>query len=756
MYEEIIKRMTLEQKAALCVGRDFWHTCAAPEAGVPSIMMTDGPHGLRKQSEAADHLGINDSEPATCFPSGAGLCSSWNTELASRVARAIAREAQAQNVGIVLGPAINIKRSPLCGRNFEYLSEDPYLAGEMAVSYVEAMQGEGVAASVKHYAVNNQETARMTIDARVSERALREIYLYPFEQVARRADPKTFMCSYNRVNGVYASENGRLLDELLRGEWGFRGFVMSDWGAVDQRVPALEAGLELQMPGDGGQGAAKLVRAVRDGELSERVLDRAVERLLGVLDWAARNHVPDAHFDRDAHHALAVEAALETMVLLKNEGMLPLKPGRLGVVGELAERPIYQGGGSSHIKPTRLDAPLSCLKARFPELVYARGYDAAGLEAGKVAGGANAAELRDEALARVADCDDIIVFAGYYDTEGGDRADMRLPAAQCELIEKLAALPGKRVTVVLECGAPVEMPWADDVDAIMMAYLGGQGVGEALARLLCGEAEPSGRLAESFPYRLEDTPCYLNFPGDGEQVHYNEDIFVGYRYYGMLNRPDGGVRFPFGHGLSYTRFEYSNVRASAAEFDAAQGVSVELDVRNAGQRAGAEVVQLYVQKLCGTALRPRMELKGFAKLRLEPGQTRHVKLNLNARAFEYWNEKAGAFVTDSGKYRLLVCASSQDVRAAIDVEVRSVSAHRPVYDRNSCLGAIMRDEAARKRIRPLLEALMGEMERPDDDADMANMMRRMMEYMPLRGLAMLSGGAFGEKQLSELLELLNG
>ena len=756
MYEEVIRHMTLEEKAALCVGRDFWHACAVPEANIPSVMMTDGPHGLRKQSEAADHLGINDSEPATCFPSGAGLCSSWNTDLAARVARAIAHEAQAQNVGIVLGPAINIKRSPLCGRNFEYLSEDPYLAGEMAVSYVNAMQGEGVATSVKHYAVNNQETARMTIDARVSERALLEIYLYPFEQVARRADPKTFMCSYNRVNGVYACQNKWLLDELLRGEWGFKGFVMSDWGAVDQRVPALEAGLELQMPGDGGEGAKKLVNAVKDGSLDERILDRAVERLLGVLDWSARNHRQDVRVDAAEHHALAVDAALETMVLLKNGGMLPLKPGKLCVVGELAARPIYQGGGSSHIKPTQLALPLDCLKARFSELTYVRGYDASRLEAGDTASGADAAALLDEALLAAKDCDDIIVFAGYYDTEGGDRTDMRLPEAQSALIERIAALPGKRVTVVLECGAPVELPWADSVNAIMMAYLGGQGGGEALARLLCGEANPSGKLAESFPYRLEDTPCYLNFPGDGEKVHYNEDIFVGYRYYGMMNRPDGGVRFPFGYGLSYTRFEYENARVSAEEFTDAQGVSVELDVRNAGERAGAEVVQVYVQKLCGTALKPRMELKGFAKVKLEPGQSGHVKLNLNMRAFSYWNEKAGAFVTDSGKYRVLVCASSQDVRAAFDVTLHSTSAYRPVYDRNSCLGAILRDEAACERVKPLLDAFLGAMEKPDDDADMANMMRRMMEYMPLRGLSMLSGGLFGEEQLNELLELLNG
>ncbi len=755
MYEDVIKRMTLEDKAALCVGLDFWHARAVPEAGIPSIMMTDGPHGLRKQSEAADHLGINDSVPATCFPSGAGLCSSWNVELAARVARAIAREAQAEGVGIVLGPAINIKRSPLCGRNFEYLSEDPYLAGEMAVSYVSALQGEGVAASVKHYAVNNQETARMTIDARVSERALREIYLYPFEQVARRADPKTFMCSYNRVNGEYACQNRHLLDELLRGEWGFKGFVMSDWGAVDRRVPALEAGLELQMPGDGGEGARALVRAVRDGSLSERVLDRAVERLLGVLDWAARNHRPDARADRAAHHALAVEAALETMVLLKNEGALPLSAGRLCVVGELAQRPVYQGGGSSHIKPTRLDAPLDCLRARFADLKYARGYDAAGLESGKASGEVDVA-LLDEALAAAADCDQVVVFAGYYDTEGCDRADMQLPAAQRALIERIALMPGKRVTVVLECGAPVELPWADEVDAIMMAYLGGQGVGEALARLLCGEANPSGRLAESFPFRLQDTPCYLNFPGDGEQVHYNEDIFVGYRYYDMLDQPDGGVRYPFGHGLSYTRFEYENARVSAAEFTDEQGVSVELDVRNAGERAGAEVVQLYVQKLCGTSLRPRKELRGFAKLRLEPGCSGHVKFNLNMRAFAYWNEKAGAFVTDSGKYRLLVCASSRDVRAAFDVTLQSTNSYRRAYDRNSCLGEILRDEAACARVQPLLEAFMGAMDKPDDDADMANMMRRMMEYMPLRGLSMLSGGLFGEEQLSELLELLNG
>lgn len=752
MFEHAIEKMTLEEKAALCSGLDFWHSCAVPQADVPSVMMTDGPHGLRKQAAEADHLGINESVPATCFPSGAGLCSSWDTALIADVARAIAREAQAGEVGIVLGPAVNIKRSPLCGRNFEYYSEDPYLAGEMAVSYIDALQGEGVGASVKHFAVNNQETARMTVDARVSERALREIYLYPFEQAVTRAQPRTVMGSYNRINGEYACQNSWLLDRVLRGEWGFEGAVVSDWGAVDDRVSALKAGLELQMPGDAGEGARAIVRAVESGALDERVLDGAVERLLRVLDWVARSHRPGATFDADAHHALALRAALEAAVLLKNEGALPLEPGaRLCVVGELAAEPIYQGGGSSHIKPTRLDTPLERLRARFPELGYARGYDAAHADAPGEA-------LIDEALARAQDSDAVVVFAGYYDTEGGDRADMKLPRAQDALIERLAAAAharGARIAVVLECGAPVEMPWLESVDAVLMGYLGGQACGEALAQLLSGEVSPSGKLAETFPRSVEDTPCYLNFPGDGRTVRYAEDVFVGYRYYDMFSKDRGAVLMPFGHGLSYTRFEYVGARMSSCSFTDAEGATVEVDVRNAGDRPGAEVVQLYVQKLCGTALHPKKELKGFARIALAPGETGTVTMKLNMRSFACWNESEGAFVTDSGAYIIWIGSSSDNMQARFDVEVRAAQARRPVYDRNSCVGEVLRDEAACARVKPLLEAFMGAMETPDDDSDMANMMRRMMEYMPLRGLAMMSGGLFGEEQLTELLDMLN-
>lgn len=747
MFEEAIRKMSLEDKAAICAGQDFWHSRAIPEADIPSIMMTDGPHGLRKQAADADHLGINDSVPATCFPSGAGLCSSWDTGLIADVARAIAREAQAGGVGIVLGPAINIKRSPLCGRNFEYFSEDPYLAGEMAVSYVNALQGEGVGASVKHYAVNNQETARMTIDARVSMRALREIYLYPFEQAARRAHPKTYMGAYNRVNGTYACQNGWLLDDMLRGEWGFDGFVMSDWGAVDDRVASLKAGMELQMPGDGGAGAAAIVRAVRAGELDERVLDRAVERIMRVMDWCARNH-REGECDMDANDALAKRAALKAAVLLKNEGALPLLAGDgsgLCVLGALAETPIYQGGGSSHIKPTHMTTPLAALCARFAGLRYAPGYDAERPDAVDET-------LIGEALNAAKGCTDAVVFAGYYDTEGGDRTDMRLPAAQNELISRLIA-QGARVTVVLQCGAPVEMPWADSVNAIMMGYLGGQQGGEAMAALLAGEVSPSGKLAESFPYRLEDTPCFLNFPGDGRTVEYREDIFVGYRYYDMLG--ETAVRFPFGHGLSYTRFDVTGARISAEHLSGGEEVAVEADVRNAGSVAGGEVLQLYVQKECGTALHPIKELKGFARIELKPGESGKVSMKLNADSFAYWNESAAAFVTDSGRYRILLGRSARDMLAAFDIEVTSDSAPRPVYTRNSCVGEILRDDRACAKVQPLLEVFMGAMAHPDDDADMAGMMQRMMEYMPLRGLAMLSGGLFGEEQLSELLALLN-
>ena len=512
----LIGKMTLEEKAGLCSGSDFWHTKDVERLSIPSLMMSDGPHGLRKQEEGADHLGIHDSIKAVCFPAACATACSFDRTLLYEMGSALGKECRAEGVAVLLGPAVNIKRSPLCGRNFEYFSEDPFLAGELACAFVQGVQGEGAGVSVKHFAANNQETRRMSVSSEVSERALREIYFPAFEKVVKDAKPATVMCSYNKLNGVYASENEWLLTDVLRKEWGFGGFVVSDWYAVSDRVKGLQAGLDLEMPGGDEENDKKIVAAVRCGELSEEVLDEAVERILRVILPLSKERT--APFERERDHKKAVSIAAESAVLLKNEGALPLALGEdVLFVGEFAERPRFQGGGSSHINAWRAEGALA-----FAEGVrYVRGFgtDGEGTE-----------EDMKEALAAAKEAKTVVVFAGLpdrYESEGYDRTHMRLPEAEDRLIDALCEA-GKKVVVVLHSGSPVEMPWIGKVDAVLEMYLAGEGAGEAAVRLLTGEENPSGKLAESFPLRLEDTPSFLNFPGDRERVRYAEDVFVGY------------------------------------------------------------------------------------------------------------------------------------------------------------------------------------------------------------------------------------
>ncbi|AEI39946.1 beta-glucosidase family protein [Paenibacillus mucilaginosus] len=750
--QELISQMTLEEKAGMCSGLDFWHLKGVERLGIPSVMVTDGPHGLRKQKASADHLGLFDSVPATCFPSAAGLACSWDRELIRRVGVALGEECQAENVAVLLGPGANIKRSPLCGRNFEYFSEDPYLSSEMAASHIAGVQSQGVGTSLKHFAVNNQEHRRMSVDAVVDERTLREIYLASFEGAVKQSQPWTVMSSYNRVNGTYASENEFLLTDILKNEWGHEGFVVSDWGAVDERADALAAGLELEMPASGGVGERKVVEAVQSGRLSMEALDRAVERLLTIIFRAVDHRKPGAAYDPAEHHRLAREVARESMVLLKNErSLLPLSKGsHLAVIGAFADKPRYQGGGSSHIVPTQLDQPVEEIRKLADAsavVTYAQGYR---LES----------DMADEALTEEAKraasaADTAVIFAGLpdrYESEGYDRTHLSLPANQIRLIEEVAAVQPKVVVVLLN-GSPVEMPWIGSAQAVLEGYLGGQAVGGAVADLLYGEANPCGKLAETFPEQLSDNPSYLFFPGEGDRVEYREGIFVGYRYYDTKNvKP----LFPFGYGLSYTTFEYTSLTLDKKRIQDTESVTVRVTVKNTGAAAGKEIVQLYVKDAESTVIRPAKELKGFAKVFLQPGEERTVSFVLDKRAFAYYNVDLKDWHVETGEFHILAGSSSQHIVLQDSVVVESTAALRKTYTRNTTLGDLLQDAAAREKAQGLLQAFQeasGFAAGPEDDH--ADMMAAMMKYMPLRALVGFSQGALTEQTLEDLLKELN-
>ncbi|GGI44178.1 beta-glucosidase-like glycosyl hydrolase [Agromyces flavus] len=650
----------LAEQAALLSGASFWATREG--RGIRSLTLVDGPHGIRLQREGGDHLGLNASVPATCFPPGVALGSSWDPALAREIGEAIGREARALGVDVVLGPGINIKRSPLGGRTFEYLSEDPRLTGVLATEWVRGLQSTGVGASLKHFAVNGQETDRMRVSAEVDERTLREIYLPAFERVVKDAAPATVMSAYNAINGVFSSENRWLLTELLRDEWGFDGLVVSDWGAIKDRVEALAAGLDLEMPTSGDEGTEAILAAVRGERLDRAVVEASVERLRRLAEQTAPDvaAAPFA-FDADAHHALARRAAAASVVLLRNEdATLPLRAGqRVAVIGELAVDPQYQGGGSSNVNATRVDVPLDEIRRALGDdrVAYAAGYERAADEATRDA-------LLAEARAAAASADVVVVFAGLYEidqSEGFDREHLDLPSAQVAAIQAVAAV-AKRTVVVLSNGGVVSLePWHDDVDAIVEGWALGQAVGGALADVLTGVVNPSGRLAETIPLALADTPTYLNFPGEQEVVRHGEGVFVGYRYYTSADRV---VRYPFGHGLSYTGFE---VEAFEVETTGADTAVARVTVRNAGPMAGAEVVQLYVAPARSKVRRPARELGAFAKVELAPGESTILSLELERRAFAHWDARGSRWWVAPGTYRLELGRSASDIVAARDL-----------------------------------------------------------------------------------------
>jgi beta-glucosidase len=655
-HADKLDQLTTDEKASLLDGIDLWHTQPIARLGIPSIMLSDGPHGMRVQLDDADHLGVENSLPATCFPPAVALASTWNVEVVRSVASALADEARAAGVSVLLGPGINMKRLPLCGRNFEYYSEDPMLAGELGTAFVTGAQARGVGVSLKHFAANNQETERMSISVRADERTLREIYLSAFETVVRRAQPWTVMCSYNRINGVFASEDPWLLTRVLREDWGFEGLVVSDWGAVNRRDRAVAAGLDLEMPSSTGAGTSVIVRALAEGSLSVAELDLAARRVLELVDRAVAADKGPTTVDFAHQHAVAKAAAVEGAVLLKNDGgILPLAAtgGPVAVIGEFARTPRFQGAGSSQVNSIQVDSALDGLRAGLDgsrEVLFAPGYEIDVDES--IAG------LLADAVAVAAQAESVMLFLGLppsYESESFDRVHMLLPHGQLRLLEAVVAA-NPRVAVVLSNGGVVQLdPWANQVPAILEGWLLGEAGGSAIADLLLGLSSPSGRLAETIPLRYEHNPTVGNFPGELGTVTYGEGLLIGYRWYDAHGLD---VSYPFGHGLDYTSFAYSSLVVASS----ASSVDIELTVTNTGDRAGHEVVQLYVADLESSVQRPVQELRAFEKLRLEPGESRRVRLQLTDRDFAFWHPRVQRWVVEGGEFELRIGSSSRDIR----------------------------------------------------------------------------------------------
>ena len=749
---EIISQMTLEEKASLCSGGDFWHTKAVERLDVPAMMVSDGPHGLRKQKDEGDHLGVNDSIVAVCYPTGCASASSFNRELLTEMGRAIGEACQAEGVGVILGPAVNIKRSPLCGRNFEYYSEDPYVAGEMAASYIKGVQSKNVGTSIKHFMANSQETRRMSSDSRIDERTMREIYMPAFEKAVKESKPWTVMCSYNRINGTYAAENKKLLTDVLRDEWGFDGFVVSDWGAVNDRVAGVKAGLDLEMPPSCGVNDKLIEKAVKDGKLDEAVLDLTVERILQIVYRFMENRDKEAVFDKEKQHEFSRKVAEESLVLLKNDGILPLKKEqKIAFIGQYAKKPRYQGGGSSHINSYKVTVALELVKD-MPNVLFAEGYND---QEDKVD-----EKMVEEAVKAAKEAEVAVVFAGLpdaFESEGYDRTHMQMPKSQNHLIEEIVKVQ-PNVVVVLHNGSPVEMPWISKVKGVLEAYLGGEAVGEAEYRILFGEVNPSGRLSETFPLKLEDNPSYLYYIGEEDVVEYREGVFVGYRYY---DKKKMDVLFPFGYGLSYTDFAYSNLKLDKKAMKDTEVLTVSVDVTNTGTMAGKEVVQLYVADEESTVIRPVKELQGFEKVELAPGETKTVSMKLDARAFAYYNVQLGDFHVESGSFKIMIGRSCTDIKLEDTVMVESTKVIQKKYHLNTTFGDISKDERAASFLEPLYAActMLESCDTNSEESGLGSsskaMQEAMMQYMPLRAMVSFQNGTIDFDELQKVIDKIN-
>ncbi|MAT44951.1 MAG: glycosyl hydrolase [Anaerolineaceae bacterium] len=788
--KNLVAKMTLEEKASMCSGLNFWYLKGIDRLGIPSIMVTDGPHGLRKQARDADHIGLNESIPATCFPTASALAATWNRDLIYQVGVALGEETKQEKVGVILGPAVNIKRSPLCGRNFEYFSEDPYLTGELAKSYIQGVQSLGVGTSLKHYAVNNQEYKRMTIDAIVDERALREIYLPGYEIAVKEAQPWTVMGAYNKLNGTYCCENKTLMTNILKEEWGHEGLVVTDWGAMNDQVEALKAGVELQMPGTHKSNDANIVAAVKTGVLEEATLGRAVERILTLIFKAEKSLSTDYTYDKEAHHLLARQAAAEGAVLLKNEEqILPLKPGlKIGLIGRFAKYPRYQGAGSSLINPRQLDNLYDELINLIGEenVNYADGYTERGHTVEET--------LLQEALNVASQTDVVVICAGLtelYETEGVDRNHMKMPVGHNALIDTISTAHNK-VIVVLSNGSPVEMPWVEKVSAILEAYLGGQAGAGAIADILVGKTNPSGKLAETFPNQLEDNPSFSNFPGGPAIVEYRESIYIGYRYY---DKVDQAVLYPFGYGLSYTQFEYHDLNLIKSQNTTEDWLTVTFKIKNTGLVAGKEIAQVYVRDIESSVFRPPKELKGFSKVNLQPGEEKEITIHLDQRAFAFYDVTQKDWIVESGEFEILVGASSQDIRLKgttlikssqkvispkdqekLDVyynltkenqiskaDFEALLGHALPPNQNLKKGQYtintpiceMSDSFIGRQLHRLMKKQIVKVTQEQEGTPLAILMEAMVNDLPLRGILMM-GGPLSRNKLEALLLMING
>jgi len=662
--QAIIQKMTLEEKASFMSGKDFWTTMNLERLGIPSIFLSDGPHGLRKQAAAADQLGLNASIPATCYPTSATVANSWDEKLGEELGTVLGKEAVSQKVNVVLGPGTNIKRNPLCGRNFEYFSEDPLLAGKMSAAYIKGIQAAGVSGCLKHFAANNQEYRRLSVDSVIDERTLREIYLKPFEIGIKEGKPKVIMSSYNKLNGEYANENIHLMREILRGEWKYPGVVVSDWGGSNDRVKGLIAGNELEMPTTGGDTNEEIVAAVKNGTIPESLLDENLDRLL-TLVFDTSKAIPENNqpVDKEAHHLVAQKIAEESMVLLKNDhDALPLKSQeKVALIGDFAKNPRYQGAGSSIVNPTKLDRAVDVISQYDLDCVgYERGYSRYGKKRNW---------LIQKAIRLAKAADTILLYIGldeYSEVEGIDRSDMKMPKNQMLLFDKLASL-GKKLVVVLACGSAIDMEFADRSDAILHTYLAGQAGAKAALNILVGKVNPSGKLSETIPFKYEDTPTAQNYPGKQLTAEYREGLYVGYRYADTANvKP----RYPFGYGLSYTTFAYSALTATQEE--------VRFDLKNNGKMAGKEVIQVYIRANNSKVYRPSKELKGFAKVGLEPGESKTITVKLGKQAFEFYNPATHQWEVEALDYEILVGSSSQDIRLRGTIAISGSEIKAPV------------------------------------------------------------------------------
>ena len=789
--KQLLAELTLEEKAILCTGKDFWNLHGIERLDLPSIMVTDGPHGLRKQAGEGDHVGLNAAVKATCFPTASGLAASWNTKLIEEMGVALGKECRAENVSVLLGPGTNIKRNPLGGRNFEYFSEDPLLAGEMSAAWIKGVQSQGVGTSLKHFAVNNHEHCRMTVDAIVDQRTLREIYLPAFERAVKQTQPWTVMCSYNKVNGTYAAEHKQLLDDILVREWGFEGIVVTDWGANNDRIEGVKNGQHLEMPSSGDMNTKKIIAAVENGQLTMAELDKSVARVLELI-LKSQTSLKSGNIQADlkAHHELAARIAEETCVLLKNDGLLPVAVGKkVAVIGALANNTRYQGAGSSKINPFKLEQPLDEIKKQFgpDNVTYTAGYHLNDAE--------DSAEIT-KAVELAKQADVVFLFAGLtpkYESEGFDRQHLNLPPVQRDLIAALGEQLSKTV-VVLQNGAPVVLPFVEKVPAVLEAYLGGQAGASAVAKVLSGEVNPSGKLAETFPANLEDVPSQPYFPGTTKQVQYREAIWVGYRYFDTTNTK---TLFPFGHGLSYTNFTYYHLTLLSGDkspFDESASIKLQITITNTGNRAGAEVVQCYVGQKSPSQPRPAKELKAFEKVFLEPGESKEVVFELDYRAFAYWHNNKATWVAESGEYQIHIGASVADIRDTANIILdTNIEAEQPnpalasyftpakrdfndaafgallgydiptptpitPYTVNSTLGDIANEPLG----KPLFDSMLsvftkmmgGDLNDSAAEADKL-MAESMVADMPLRNLPIFNSQQFSETKILQLLTALN-